>query len=67
MNRSTKKVAFLDRFIKNWCCSSRNHPEGWAWWKRKARKDTRRKIKNYWSKELCELSNQPIAGKEFEK
>ena len=44
-SRSTKKDAFLDRFIKNYCCSSHNHPKGWAWWKRKNRRDRRRKQK----------------------
>lgn len=43
--RSNKSEAFLDRFIKHWCKSSHNHPEGWAWWKRKNSKDTRRKLK----------------------
>ena len=43
--RTIKDVAFLDRFIKRWTCSARNHPEGWAWWKRKNRKDTRLKLK----------------------
>lgn len=40
-----KKMIFQDNFIKNWCCSSTNHPEGWSWWKRKNRKDFRRKMK----------------------
>ena len=40
-----KKEVFQDNFIKHWCCSSKNHPEGWSWWKKKARKDFRRKDK----------------------
>ena len=44
--RSTKKDAFLDRFIKRYCCSSHNHPKGWSWWKGKNRRDRRRKLKN---------------------
>ena len=40
-----KKKIFQDNFIKNWCCSAKNHPEGWAWWKKKNRKNFRRKEK----------------------
>ena len=47
-----KKMIWQDNFIKRWCCSSRNHPEGWAWWKRKNRKDFRRKIKQNLEKEI---------------
>lgn len=54
MNRSRKKIAFLDRFIKRYCCSSDNHPEGWSWWKRKNRKDTRRKLKEDLRKEVVD-------------
>lgn len=43
--KSIKKEVFLDRFIKRYTCGAKNHPEGWAWWKRKNRKDTRRKLK----------------------
>lgn len=45
MKRSTKDMAFLDRFIKRFTCSARNHPEGWAWYKRKNRRDVRRRLK----------------------
>lgn len=55
--RSTKKIAFLDRFIKRWCCSSRNHPEGWKWWKRKTRRDIRRRLKEDMRGEQNETSN----------
>jgi hypothetical protein len=40
-----EKETFLDNFIKQWCSSAENHPQGWIWWKRKARKDFRRKMK----------------------
>ena len=40
-----KKMTFQDNFIKKWCCSGHNHPEGFAWWKQKARRDFRRQIK----------------------
>jgi len=43
--RSIKDLTFLDRFIKNWTCGAKNHPEGWSWWKHKNRKDARRKLK----------------------
>ena len=33
-NNSHKKIVYQDNFIKHWCCSSRNHPSGWSWWKR---------------------------------
>ena len=51
-NNSYKKQTFLDTFIKQWCCSADNHPEGWAWWKRKARKDYRRITKEELRKEM---------------
>lgn len=50
-NNSHKKRTFEDRFIKRWCCSAINHPEGWAWWKRRNRKQNRIKLK----KELKEI------------
>lgn len=40
-----KKRVFQDNFIKRFCCSARNHPEGWRWYKRKARKTFRNKTK----------------------
>jgi len=40
-----KKRVFQDNFIKRFCCSARNHPEGWRWYKRKARKVFRKRIK----------------------
>ena len=47
-----KKMIWQDNFIKDWCCSSTNHPEGWSWWKRKNRKDFRRKLKMETKKEI---------------
>lgn len=47
-----KKKVFQDNFIKDWCCSSRNHPEGWSWWKRKNRKIFRNKMKQELEKEI---------------
>lgn len=44
MNKSIKKVVFQDNFIKHWCKSTNNHPEGWSWWKRHTRK--LRRIRN---------------------
>jgi len=53
MKRSLdKKRVFQDNFIKRWCCSAVNHPEGWAWWKRKNRKRTRQKRKEETRKEI---------------
>ena len=49
-----KKATFQDNFIKHWCCSSGNHPEGWSWWKRKTRKDFRRISKKEIDKEFKE-------------
>jgi hypothetical protein len=40
-----KKAVFQDNFIKHYCKSAENHPEGWSWWKRKVRKDYRRFLK----------------------
>lgn len=47
-----KKRVFQDNFIKRWCCSAVNHPEGWAWWKRKNRKRARQKRKEETRKEI---------------
>ena len=44
-NNQQKKAVFRDNFIKHWCCSAENHPEGWSWWKRKAQRDYRRFVK----------------------
>lgn len=49
-----KKRVFQDNFIKRWCCSAENHPEGWAWWKRKNRKRARQKRKEETRKEGME-------------
>ena len=49
-----KKEVFQDNFIKRWACSAENHPEGWAWWKRKVRKAFRRKQKEELRKEITE-------------
>ena len=49
-----KKATFQDNFIKHWCCSSDNHPEGWSWWKRKTRKDFRRISKKEIDREFKE-------------
>ena len=47
-----KKEVFQDNFIKHWCCSASNHPEGWSWWKRQNRKKFRRLMKDRTRKEV---------------
>ena len=54
MKRSTKSIAFLDRFVKKYACSSRNHPSGWRWWKRKNSKDVRRRLKKEGAEDVCD-------------
>lgn len=44
--RTVKKIAFLDRFYKKYCCGARNHPSSWAKEKHLNQKATRRKIKS---------------------
>ena len=44
--RTIKKLAFLDRFYKKFCCGARNHPSGWKKQKRINSKATRRALKN---------------------
>lgn len=51
-NNNHKKLAFQDNFIKRWCCSSRNHPEGWHWWKKKTRKKARQALKKQLKEDL---------------
>lgn len=41
--RSTKKIAFLDRFYKKFCCGAKNHPSSWK--KRKKYKSKNHKTK----------------------
>ena len=53
-NNDYKKQAFLDRFIKRWCCSADNHPEGWRWWKRFNRKQTRIAYKRELERDIYE-------------
>lgn len=50
-NNNHKKMVFQDNFIKHWCCSAKNHPEGWAWYKKKNRKLTRIYLKKELRKE----------------
>ena len=47
-----KKETFQDNFIHKFGCSAHNHPEGFSWWKRKARKDFRRLNKKRIEKEI---------------
>lgn len=44
--RSTKKLAFLDRFYKRFCCGAKNHPNGWKKEKRINQKAIRRRLKD---------------------
>jgi hypothetical protein len=46
MNRSTRKLSFLDRFYKNYCCGARNHPSGWKKDKHIASRSVRNRLKN---------------------
>lgn len=57
MRRNIKKEIFQDNFIKRWCCSSHNHPEGWHWYKKKNRKKFRQKLKKELDKETKEWYN----------
>lgn len=47
-----KKEVYQDNFIKRWCASAENHPEGWRWWKKHNRKVARKKMKNRLDKEV---------------
>ena len=44
--RSTKKLAFLDRFYKRFCCGAKNHPSGWKKQKKLNQKAVRRRLKS---------------------
>ena len=46
MKRSVKKLAFLDRFYKKFCCGSKNHPSSWRKEKHINRKTVRRMLKD---------------------
>lgn len=52
MKRSTKALAFLDRFYKRFCCGARNHPSGWKKDKRINRRTVRRKLKEDLDREV---------------
>ena len=56
MNRSIKKLAFLDRFYKKFCCGAKNHPSGWKKDKRINQKMTRQKLKEQTEEELENLT-----------
>lgn len=56
MNRSIKKLAFLDRFYKKFCCGAKNHPSGWKKDKRINQKMTRQKLKEQIEEELENLT-----------
>ncbi len=43
--RTIKKIAFLDRFYKKFCCGAKNHPSGWKKAKRINSKATRARLK----------------------
>ena len=51
MNKSVKKLVFLDRFYKKFCCGARNHPSGWKKQKKFASKTIRRRLKAVTDKE----------------
>ena len=53
-NNNHKKMVFQDNFVKHWCCSSDNHPQGWSWWKKHNRKTTRLKLKREAGEEAAE-------------
>ena len=63
-NNQHKKLVFQDNFIKNWCCSAENHPEGWAWWKRNVRKNQRRKMKQELEREIEESMSAEMGNDE---
>ena len=46
MKRSTKNMAFLDRFYKKYCCGARNHPSGWRKDKKINQRTVRRRLKD---------------------
>lgn len=51
MKRSTKGLAFLDRFYKRYCCGAKNHPSSWKKEKRINSKAVRSKLKSELRKE----------------
>ena len=64
--RSTKKLAFLDRFYKRFCCGARNHPSGWKKEKHINRKATRRRLKENKKKRNGAIMGQRRESKYFE-
>ena len=54
MKRSTKAIAFLDRFYKRYCCGARNHPKSWRTEKRINQKTVRRRLKESLKKDGSE-------------
>lgn len=40
-----KKLTYEDKFDRNYACWVKNNPRGWAWWKKKNRKEARQKLK----------------------
>lgn len=64
-NNNHKKRVFQDNFIKNWCCSSHNHPKGWSWWKKHNRKITRLKTKQELSQGLAREGSVNMDEEEY--
>jgi len=52
--RTIKKIAFLDRFYKRYCCGAKNHPSSWRKEKRITNKLTRQRLKDEVRKEESE-------------
>ena len=50
-NNIHKKMTFEDKFDRKYACWVQNNPKAWRFWKRKARKDFRKKMKKVLDKD----------------
>ena len=47
-----KKMTFEDKFARKYACWVKNNRKAWHWWKRKARRDFRRAMKEMLDKDI---------------
>ena len=53
-NNCHKKLTFEDKFDRKYACWVKNNRKAWHWWKRQARREFRRTMKEWLNKEMEE-------------
>jgi hypothetical protein len=63
MNRSTRKLSFLDRFYKKYCYGAKNHTSSWKKDKHIASRSVRNRLKNDLKAESEEVNDSKAVNK----